>query len=243
MVAKTVSLPNIRKMFIPDRDHYIVEADLDRADLQVVVWEADDQELKQMLHEGVNIHEENAKVIGFDKDMAKRFIHGTNYYGSARTMGISCGISIQRADRAQRRWFSAHPGISDWHRRTERQLAESRSVRNKFGYWRHYFDRIEGLLPKALAWIPQSTVALVIDHGLVNVAENLPEVEILLQVHDSLLLQFHKSLFPAIMPKIQKELLITVPYPDPLVISVGAKISDKSWGDATAVDWQRGKPL
>lgn len=244
MVAKTVTLPNIRKMFIPDRDNYIVEADLDRADLQVVVWEADDQELKQMLHEGVDIHAENIKVIGFDsrnkaaRDMAKRFIHGTNYYGSARTMGISCGVSVQKADIAQRKWFSAHPGIRDWHQRTERQIAETRSVRNRFGYWRYYFDRIDGLLPQALAWVPQSTVALVIDHGLVNIAENLPEVEILIQVHDSLLLQFHKSLFPAIMPKIQRELLITVPYPDPLVIPIGAKISGKSWGDAVGIDWK-----
>ena len=48
-------LPNIRRLFIPDPGQIIGDADLDRADLQVVVWEADDTELKQMLHEGVDL--------------------------------------------------------------------------------------------------------------------------------------------------------------------------------------------
>ena len=36
-------------MFVPDEGYLIADADLDRADLQVVVWEADDQDLKAKL--------------------------------------------------------------------------------------------------------------------------------------------------------------------------------------------------
>jgi hypothetical protein len=49
MVAKTIDLPNVRKLFIPDPGKMIFDADLSGADLYVVVWEADDAGLKKAL--------------------------------------------------------------------------------------------------------------------------------------------------------------------------------------------------
>jgi len=40
---EALQLPNIRKIFTPDQDYTFFDMDLDRADLQVVVWEADDR--------------------------------------------------------------------------------------------------------------------------------------------------------------------------------------------------------
>lgn len=223
--------PDVRQMFVPDPEHYIMDWDLDRADLQVVVWEADDTELKQMLREGIDLHSENAKVLLCARDLAKRWVHGTNYGGSARTMAINCGITVYQSDIMRKRWFAAHPGIPDWHRRVEKSLASTHSVSNAFGYRRLYFDRIDGLLPEALAWIPQSTVALVINHGLVRLYNELPQVQLLLQVHDSLVMQTHKRNVPAIFPMIRERLLVTVPYPDPLIIPISGKGSYSSWGE------------
>lgn len=191
-----------------------------------------------MLHEGVDLHSENAKVLHCTRQQAKSFVHGTNYGGSARTMAIAAGVTTAQAEAMQRRWFSAHPGIKDWHRRTEGQLQSSRSVRNAFGFRRTYFDRIEGILPEALAWIPQSTVANVINAGLRNIYDQLPSVTLLLQVHDSLVFQWPVSSDPAIRPAIRDALLITVPYADPLVIPVGLKVSLDSWGDCKTAEWE-----
>ncbi|MGW8178696.1 MAG: DNA polymerase, partial [bacterium] len=238
MPAETVPLPNVRKLFIPDPGYTICDCDLDRADLQVVVWEADDAELKSMLREGVDIHTENAKVVGFSRSMAKRFIHGTNYGGSARTMARNCGITVHNSERAQSRWFGAHPGIERWHRRTEAMLQRARSVHNRFGYRRFYFDRIEALLPEALAWVPQSTVAIVTNKGIINLDSNLPEVQVLLQVHDSIVFQVKTHFLPQILPAIREQLLITIPYEDPLIIPVGLKTSTLSWGDCKERSWE-----
>jgi DNA polymerase I-like protein with 3'-5' exonuclease and polymerase domains len=216
----------------------MIDVDLDRADLQVVVWEADDAELKAMLREGVDIHAENAKVLGCTRHQAKSFVHGTNYGGNARTMAAAAGVTTKVSDAMQKRWFGAHPGIQDWHERITNQLATTREVRNAFGFRRFYFDRIDTVLPEALAWIPQSTVAIVTNMGIVNLHNNLPEVQVLLQVHDSTVSQYRKHLDPEIRPKIRDQLLITVPYDDPLVIPVGLKISDKSWGDCKDAPWE-----
>jgi DNA polymerase I-like protein with 3'-5' exonuclease and polymerase domains len=225
-----LSLPNIRKIFRPDLGYTFFDMDLDRADLQVVVWEADDQELKAMLREGIDIHTENSKLLQCSRQMAKTWVHGTNYGGSPRTMAINCGITIKEAEKMQTRWFQAHPGIQSWQRRTEAQLHTKRYVENKYGYRRFYFDRVDGLLPEALAWIPQSTVAITINKVWHRIYNNLPEVQVLLQVHDSLAGQFPRGYDTQ---KLLDQSRIVIPYEDPLIIPVGIKTSDVSWGDCT----------
>lgn len=234
------TLPRIRKMFIPDSGMEIADWDLEKADAQVVAWEAEDQALKDVFRSGENLHKINAMdIFGQVNErtykLAKMGVHLTNYGGNARTLAASLGITIKEAEYFQRRWFGAHPQIQDWHDRIQESLMTTRSVRNKFGYRRFYFDRIDGLLKEALAWIPQSTVACVINRGLKNIYDNLPEVQLLIQVHDSLVMQYPVEKRDILIPKIKEQLLITVPYDDPLIIGVNAKVSTKSWGDCEAL--------
>jgi DNA polymerase-1 len=257
-------LPNVRKLFLPDPGYLIADIDLDRADLQVVVWESNDDDLKAMLRLGVDMHcasacdifnipgipveelvethpeykEHRGRITELSRSKAKAGVHATNYYCQAKTLATTLGITIKEAQWFIDRWLDAHPGIRDWHERTETQLVETRMIRNTFGFRRFYFDRISTVLPEALAWIPQSTVAIVINKGLLNIDRNLPEVQPLLQVHDSIVVQFNKYLDPEIRPKIRDQCLITVPYDDPLVIPVGMKLSEKSWGDCAKVPWE-----
>lgn len=230
-------LPNIRDLFVPDEGYILVDMDLDRADAQVVAWEADDEELKQAFREGVDIHSENAKVLGCSRTMAKQAVHATNYGVGPRTMASILGITVREAEMFRKRWFEAHPKIKEWHYRVEMQLNKTRMVRNKFGYRKVFFGRLEGSLPEAIAWIPQSTVACVINRALVKIAEALSEddVQILLQVHDSLVLQVREDKVDELLPRIKKLAEIVVPYDDPLIIPVSFKVSKGGWGSAEEV--------
>ena len=222
------AMPNIRKLFIPDSGYTIGEIDLDRADLQVVVWEAGDAEMKQMLREGVDIHAENAKIVGLSRYDSKIFVHATNYGASPRKLAPLFRKSVHEMDVAQKRWFGARPGILRWHKRTAAGLPKAQ---NKFGYKIHFLDRLDSLLPKALAWVPQSTVAVVINHALLRISEQLPNVQILLQVHDSLVFQIKTELVATELPKMLELAKVVIPYDDPLIIPLSAKTSTKSWGD------------
>lgn len=147
-------------------------------------------------------------------------------------MAIAAGITVHQAELLQQRWFGAHPGIKDWHRRTERALSTSRMVTNKFGYRRPYFERIEGLLPEALAWVPQSTVALYINKIWDAVVERESRIEVLMQVHDSLVWQAPTHCFNECKENFRKiASTIQIPYDDPLIIPVGFKHSQMNWGD------------
>jgi uracil-DNA glycosylase family 4 len=246
--ATSLVLPNIRKLFIPDPEYLIFDVDLAGADAQVVAWEAEDDLLKAIFRSGEKLHAVNAKdMFGGDagpdgKKMpyyayAKAGCHLTNYGGKARTLAIATGMSVHQSESFQRRWFDIHPGIKEWHERTENQLSTRRYVENKFGYRRFYYDRIENLLPQALAWIPQSTVACVTNRQLQAVEERLGEIQLLIQVHDSLVAQALKSHWWRLKPLLREALQVVVPYDDPLIIQSGLKTSGKSWGDAEAERW------
>lgn len=226
-----LQLPNLRRLIIPDEGYEMFDADLDRADAQVVAWEADDQELKQIFREGVDLHEQNAKVIGCARQQAKQGVHAANYGASARTIAYHLGITLHQADQFLHRWFSAHPNIKAWHKRVEGELATRRFVTNRFGYRKFFYSRVDNILPEALAWIPQSTVAITIDKGAVALEAQVPQAEILLQVHDSLTFQLPQREVDALLPLCAAALHIPIPYPDPLVIPVGFKRSTKSWGE------------
>jgi DNA polymerase-1 len=247
--------PNIRRMFVPDPGYDFWDGDLDRADLQVVCWEAQDEMLKAALRLGVDMHTMNAFVLqGKDpppleelveghsrywdhrgprkhmREFAKVFVHGTNYGGGAATMAKHTGWTIHEIDRAQKIWFGAHPGIQRWHIRTANQVRKHRFVENRFGYRWYIFDRLDAILPEALAWVPQSTVSVVINKIWKNIYDNLPEVQVLLQVHDSLVGQFPSQRHD-LKAKIKEQAKIVIPYDDPLVIPFGLKTSSISWGD------------
>jgi len=227
-----VTLPNVRSIFIPDPGYIIADFDLDRADAHIVAWESGDESLKRMFLAGVDIHEENAKVIGTGRQLAKSFVHGTNYGGGEKTVAGHCGISVAQARNGQRLWFNAHPRIKEWHERVERQLMQNRTITTVFGRKRMYFDRISAeIRNQALAYIGQSPVAWVINRGLRRVYDELPWCQLLLQNHDSIVVQFPNDNVAERINDITQRLRVSIPYPDPLIIPVGCKYSTRSWGE------------
>lgn len=189
----------------------------------------------------------------------KRGVHATNYGAVAPTLAARLGWTTIESERFQKNWFGLHPKIKEWHERTDRCLlgaqcwncfamaegeaickhcgeALGRTVKNAFGYRRIYFDRMDDLLPKALAWVPQSTVAICTDRAAVQIDEQVKWCQLLLQVHDSLVGQFPFDRRQD-LPELKKAMDIEVPYEDPLHIPWGCAISTKSWGDCEPYAW------
>lgn len=253
-----VKLPNIRKLFIPDPGYTFFDMDLDRADLQVVVWEADDADLKKALSLNLDMHCVNAcdifdiKGIPYEelredhpnyrdhrgrigeapRNKAKMGVHATNYGVGDYKLAVSLGITQREAGIFRARWFGAHPGVKAWHLRTEQAALQQGFITNPFGAKFHILGRFD--LPECLAWQPQSTVARVINTALINIdaAEQRGEtsIQLLLQVHDSLAGQFLTSRYDEEVETLKRLARVEIPYPEPLIIPVGLNTSTQSWG-------------
>jgi uracil-DNA glycosylase len=234
------ALPNIRELFIPDPGCTFFDIDLSSADLRIVVWESDEPEFKAMFREGLDPYTEIAKEFYGDPSITKKdprrqtfksFAHGTNYLGSAKGLAERLGLSVADAERTQRWYFNRFPRIERWQKDLKDQVVKRGMVQNVFGNRIYFTDRIEGtIFNQAAAWIPQSTVACLINRAYVAIDAQLPYVEVLLQVHDSLAGQFPTVQGNHAIREIVRLAEIPLPYPDPLVIPVGVKTSDKSWG-------------
>lgn len=244
-------IPNVRKLVVPDPGREIASIDLSGADAQTVAWDADDEDLKAAFRAGIKIHAHNAKTMyggraptGFEQpyyDRMRTGVHLINYVGGDDTLAAALGIPRWEAAAIRAQWFQLHPKIKDWHDRIQDELGRSRSVRNKFGYRRFYFERVEGLLPEAVAWIGQSQTACVTNRAFVALAEDALlrslEFELLIQVHDELVFQYPIFNRTRVLRRVHSLAHITVPYPDPLIIPWGLKISQKSWGECEKYDW------
>jgi len=249
-------LPNIKSMYVPDKGFTFFDMDLDRADLQIVVRESGEADWIEALKKGIDMHLLNACIIAkrepppldelieshpkykehryplrHAREFAKVFCHATNYGGGAKTVAAHTGRTVQEIDAAQKYWFGAHPGIKKWHDRTFEQINRHRFVENKWGYKWFIFDRLEAMLPEALAWVPQSTVGILINKIWASFYKNIPELQVLLQVHDSLAGQFPTHRAAHIIPLMEKHSRIEIPYDDPLIIPTGIKTSTVSWGE------------
>jgi len=254
-----IKLPNIRKLFIPDPGYIFFDMDLDRADLQVVVWEANDSLLKRALRDGIDTHCLNAcdifDIRGIPPDeltethpnykdrraqigeakraKAKVGVHATNYGVGDRTLATALGITVHEASEFRKKWFAAHPGILAWHKRTEQSALKKGFIENRFGARLYVLGRFE--LPEFLGWLPQSTVAGVINRALCNIdameQQGKTSIQLLIQVHDSLAGQFLATNREQEIANLKNWSEIIVPYEDPLVIPTSVNTSMLSWGD------------
>lgn len=199
----------------------------------------------------------------------KQGVHLTNYLGTPRTLSMTLSITMHEAETFQKRWFSIHPQIVKWQRWVQNELATKRQLQNNFGYRRMWFDRLDECLTEGIAWEPQSTVANVSNFAVTNlraftssssrqatiadhfeklmdreiqlVRAKLQElgVQMLLQVHDSIVFQYPTRLEHLVLPLIRRAITITIPFADPLIIPMGLKTSTKSWGDAEEREWPK----
>ena len=235
-------LPNIRKLFIPDDGYTLFDIDLSSADLRIVTWEADCRLMKQWFADELDpytmiareyFHEPTMTKHDARRQQFKSLAHATNYLGRAAGIAGNSNIrlNVMEVGRIQHWYFKLFPEIKQWQEQLVHQIKTTMEISNAFGYKFKFLDRLtDHTFNEGVAWIPQSTVGIVINHAMHNIFHNLPAVQLLLQVHDSLVGQYPTSM-PELHDRIIEESQIVIPYNDPLIIPVGIKQSAKSWGD------------
>lgn len=218
----------IRNIIIPDEGKMFSEIDLVGAEAMVVAFLSDDKYLMKLFMEGKNIHTYTATLIwnisskevekekeeGGDETktkyyMAKRLRHAYNYRASWVAVKEQLSISAKEAKDLIHKFEQANPFLKKWHQKIEAQIRKNKVIITPFGRKRIFFDRVsESMLREAIAFIPQDTVSYVINTFMKRIYKTLcmeqKDTKILLQVHDSLLLEYlpsmkeeiHKRLFP-----------------------------------------------
>lgn len=133
--------------------------------------------------------------------MSKKIGHGSNYLAQSQTIAKHARIPLQIAKDFQEKYFGAFPCIPAWHQSVFYNLENLGYLISPFGRRRFFFGRPkDGSTQRdAVAHVPQSMTADEINLGLLNLWR-ADRVQLLVQVHDSILFQFPEHLRDEIVP-------------------------------------------
>lgn len=135
-----------------------------------------------------------------ERDWGKRANHGLNYGMGPNLFSLRYEIPINQAKYIHAQYHRAYPGVQNYHRKVRNELNASRTLTNIFGFSYRFLDRWgKQLFKQAYSFNPQSSVAYEINYkGIVPIYQierpSFEKVELLNQVHDSILFQLPISI-------------------------------------------------
>jgi len=246
--------PALRRMFIPDPGKVMWSIDYSQAEARVVAWLARCESLIELFNDPTrDVHKENAarfydipvEVVTFlQRYVAKRTVHASNYgmewftfwrtvNNDYRDTGIR--ITQREARRGQEMYFGMYPEIkSVFWKEVQDELRHSLKLVSALGRPRIFYGRwSDKFLNEAYSYNPQSTVGDLTNMAMVKVHEQVPETELFVNGHDSLIGQcFLKDLYE-VTSKVQELMRIPLTiHGRELIIPTDVEVG-YNWGKAT----------
>lgn len=132
---------------------------------------------------------------------AKKLGHGSNYLGKPPELHKQSKIPLSNVKEFQRAYFDAFPCIPAFHEWVFRELERSRCLTTLFGRRRYFFgrEREAETRRQAVAHMGQSMTSDNINTGILRLWR-ANRVQLMLQVHDSILIQYPEEMEDEIVP-------------------------------------------
>jgi len=209
----------MKRFLLADAGYIAYDADLSQAENRVVAYVAPEPKMIKAFEDKIDIHSQTGALIfggtveqikqehkdgitipigdgtHTKRDFGKRANHGLNYGLGYRTFALYYEIPEKEAKEIVTAYHTVYPGIDNYHRWVRESLARDRTLTNLMGRRRLFLDRWgETLFKEAYSFIPQSTVADIINRAFKLIYDDLPDVVLLNQVHDSIVFEIPASL-------------------------------------------------
>ena len=240
----------IREAFVAEPGNVLLSADYSQIELRLAAHMANVPALKEAFAKGEDIHALTAMELfgavnrdtrGRAKTINFSLLYGISRWGLAGRLGISADEAQSMIDR----YFERFPGINQYISQTLQRARETGHTETLFGRKTH-FTRITssnqteraGSERAAINAPIQGTSADIIKRAMARMLPaledaGLPQVKMLLQVHDELVFELPEGDVAAASPVIER---VMAEAAEPLVkldVPLGVEIgAGKSWGAA-----------
>lgn len=159
----------------------------------------------------------------------KKLGHASNYHGQPPEISRQTRIPVYLVSSFQAEYFTAFSGIRLWHEWVQRKLRDDRWITTFMGRQRWFFGRPwdNDTLNAAIAYEPQSAIADYLRRAMLAIwRAHIPTVDILVPVHDALLIQYDEEREAEIIPQVQRlmELEIPLAFGRSLIIPTEAQV-------------------
>lgn len=264
--------PYVFKYFIiSDPDWILCECDLAKAEAHVVAYLAQDVNMIESFVSGIDVHSFNASMIfhvpiedvieeaktkkvdqkSTMRYMGKKVVHASNYSMGPQTFSDNLAaeevfMSQGECKKLLVNYTDRFPGLKRWHRSIEEEVSSTRTLFNLFGRPKKFLgDMNAGLFRNAYSYKPQSTVAELLNRGMIKMVNDQRlgadgfDIRMLTTVHDSVVFQFHKSQIPNLLNMlliVQDHMTHTFTYKGKsFTIGLDAKIGTQWAGNAAEI--------
>lgn len=165
--------------------------------------------------------------------MSKKSGHGSNYLGSAYAIAKETKLPLQNIKDFQKNYFESFPCLTGWHDSIRYRLEHFHFIQNLFGRRRFFFGRHRDAATHrdAAAFEGSSMTSDEINTGLLRLWR-ANKVQLLMQVHDSILFQYPEELEDEIVPWALETLRVhvTLKKDRPFCVPTDAK-TGWNWGN------------
>ena len=232
----------IRDAFVArDTDHVLIDADYSQIELRVLAHISGDPELSRAFREGEDVHARTAAAIfgvsqedvdGEMRAQAKVVNFGVIYGMSAYALAGNLGLPVGEAKRFIDEYFSLYAGVRSYVESTLEQAREQGWVANIFSRRRYLPDiqaanrQLRENTERIAVNTPiQGSAADLIKISMIHLAERIPrempELQMISQVHDELLFEAPRHLAEEYALVIRQEMEHAYELDVPLVAEPG----------------------
>jgi DNA polymerase I len=217
----------IRDIFIADEGCELLKVDLSQVESRLVAYLSQDPTMMRAFENGDDIHSTVGSMIygkpyeqcgkgTFERKRGKQGGHSSNYRITPFALANSMEISKRDATIFLDKYYNMF-NLNKWHQEIIDELRKSRTLFTPHGRRRIFYDRwptwkeesIKGgdLFKTAYANVPQGAACDHINLGAVRIWHRLPDcVDILIQCHDELVLNYPVSLRNQVRKIVEEEL-------------------------------------
>ncbi len=239
----------IRKMFVPKPGCVLVDADYSQIELRVLAHIAQDSAMQEAFCSGVDIHTATAAqvfgisvedVTSLQRRNAKAVNFGIVYGISEFSLAEDIGVSRYEAKAYIDSYLANYRGVRSYMKKVVEDAKEIGYTQTLYGRRRYIpelkssnFNIRSGAERIALNTPVQGTAADLIKLAMIRVEqalnENFPEAQLLLQVHDELIVECPEAMAEQVAALVSREMQNVAKLSVPL--TADANIG-KSWYDA-----------
>ncbi len=234
---------DIRKAFVAPEEYDFISIDYSQFELRIIAHLSNDKELQQVFLDGRDIHDEVSKKLGIDRRGAKAINFGIVYGLSAFGLAQAIKIDPKTAKEYIDAYFATYPKLAEYLKNTKDEVRKNGYVETIYGRRRslpeiHAANAIvrASAERQAINAPAQGTEADITKLAMIEIEKWL-EAEyagqavrpyLLLQIHDSFLLECPKSETKKVAVEVKKIMESTAKLAVPLTVDVS---TGPNWGE------------
>lgn len=217
----------VKDVFTARPGKRLLEADYSQAEIRVAAHYTREQTILNAIREGKDIHQAVATEVGISRQEAKTLNFAMIYGAGAKRLAQTLGYSIPKASKLLAGYHAKYPGYKRLTRACE-QVASERGYVEMWNKRRRHFDTQDSEPHTAFNAIIQGGVAQMVIGAMNELDAELPDhAQILVQVHDSILVECDEDKVEEVVGCL-KEVMIPQPqFSVPMDIDIK---EGQSWG-------------